>query len=290
MEGLQPSQTPPITYLYRAQQLVRFRFCRLGGGCRCIESFGDEPEGERQLPGELGEAGDGWPNGVLPQEAEQHGGRGREDQWTSDQPQHRDEPGHKARPVHQVRHQHRVRPAREAGPDQEGPVMNCNESPADRDQRGLVRAGDARLPQRHHRQEADDADDNDRGFQGAQADVTKGDAFILPPDDRKQRDGSTDDGKGEDHLKERAQEHAGVWTGADDIAGAVEHRTVQDERTDRGDVGDEVEHTRRYRDPSRWYADNGCSWPGGMHVFVSFNYCGLLDRTHAFVGSHRFSP
>src|SRR6266700_6045156 len=114
------STLSPSAYLYRAQQLVCFRFCRPGSNCRWVESLGDEPDGKRQLPGELGDRSDGWPNGELPKEAEQHGGRGREDQWTSDKPQHGDEPGHKARPVHQVRHQHCVRPARETGSEQEG--------------------------------------------------------------------------------------------------------------------------------------------------------------------------
>ncbi|HEY1003650.1 MAG TPA: hypothetical protein VGD83_28810 [Streptosporangiaceae bacterium] len=39
------------------------------------------------------------------------------------------------------------------------------------------------LPQGHDRQNADDAGDDDGGFQKTAADIAQGDAFVLPLDD-----------------------------------------------------------------------------------------------------------
>ncbi len=129
--------------------------------------------------------------------------------WTASEVAY-DEPGHQARLVQQERQQYRVEAAREVGPDQDRPVVDGNEGPDHRGQCSEVGAGDARLPQRHHRQEGEDADGNDPGFHGAKTDITKGDAFILPFDDRIQRDGGADEGKGDNYLQERAQEHVSI--------------------------------------------------------------------------------
>jgi hypothetical protein len=42
-----------------------------------------------------------------------------------------------------------------------------------------------------------------------------------------------------------------VGDGADEVVGIGEHRAVQGKPTDRGDVGDEVEHARDHRGSSR---------------------------------------
>src|SRR6266699_733054 len=46
---LEPSLKPHMTYLFRAHQLVRFRFCIQGSNCRWIEPFSNEPDAQRKL-------------------------------------------------------------------------------------------------------------------------------------------------------------------------------------------------------------------------------------------------
>ena len=50
-----------------------------------------------------------------------------------------------------------------------------------------------------------------------------GEAFVLPLEDREQRDGRPDVGDDEDHLEERPEEDAVVSAGADDVP-VVGHR------------------------------------------------------------------
>ena len=121
----------------------------------------------------------------------------------------------------------------------------------DRDQRladygegGGIRARSP-LPQRHDRQEAEDAHGDEGGFDEAGRDKAEGEDFVLPLEDRKQREGGADVGDDEEHLQERSQQHAGVGAGTGDVAGVVEHGGVEHEECgDRREVGDEEEHAR----------------------------------------------
>jgi hypothetical protein len=111
-------------------------------------------------------------------------------------------------------------------------------------ERGRIRARSL-LPQGHDRKEADDADGDDGGFKDTNGDVAKGDCFVLPLDDREQRDGGADTGEGRKHLEERPLEHAGVSAGADDVARVVQHRDVENQLGwDRGDDDNNEEYAR----------------------------------------------
>ena len=125
--------------------------------------------------------------------------------------------------------------------------MDRDEPLAELAERGRIRARSASqvLPQGHDRKEADDAHGDDGGFKDTNADVAKGDCFVLLLEDRKQRDGSADTGEGRNHLEERPPEHAGVSAGADELVGVGQHRGVEDKRCgDRGDDGNDEEYAR----------------------------------------------
>jgi hypothetical protein len=85
------------------------------------------------------------------------------------------------------------------------------------------------LPQGYDRKEADEADDDHRGFKDTSRDIAKGDALALPLEDGEQHDRGGDGG---DDLQERAQLHARVGAGTGDVADVVEHRVVEEERRD----------------------------------------------------------
>ena len=149
--------------------------------------------------------------------------------------------GHEAGPVHQVAEDQPVPDADdEAGAEQERPVVQCDEGPADRDERGRVRAHV--LLQRHDRQEADDADGDEDRFDDARRDVAEREGLVLPLEDREQHDRGPDVRDDEQHLEERAQEHLGVVPPADDEVPLVENVVVERERRNRGDEGDHEEH------------------------------------------------
>jgi hypothetical protein len=80
--------------------------------------------------------------------------------------------------------------------------MDGHERPSNRVERGRVRAGGSRevLPQGYDRKEADEADDDDRGFNDTSGDIAKGDAFAWPLEDGKQHDRGADVGDGKNDL------------------------------------------------------------------------------------------
>jgi hypothetical protein len=88
----------------------------------------------------------------------------------------------------------------------------------DGDQRAVIGASGScvALAQRDDRQDADDADDDERRLQQATGDVAKGDARVLAPDHRIQRDPGADDADGDDDLEEAAQQDARVRAGTED--------------------------------------------------------------------------
>ena len=105
------------------------------------------------------------------------------------------------------------------------------------------------------REEADDADGDEGGFDEASSDVAQGARFALPLEDREEHHGGADVGDDEEHFEERPESHAVVRAraGTGDVAGLVEHRTVENElRGDRGDEGDHEEPAgERRRSPIR---------------------------------------
>ena len=116
-------------------------------------------------------------------------------------------------------------------------------APCRRRQRGRVARRPANVPpQGDDCQEADDADGDDGGLDDAGGDVAEGDALVLPLDDGEDRDGGADARDGEEHLKERAGEDAGVGAGAEDVVGVVENGAVKAERGNRGDEGEDEKH------------------------------------------------
>ena len=88
-------------------------------------------------------------------------------------------------------------------------------------------------PQCHDRHEADNARENDHRLHDARRDVAERNGFLDPLDDRKEDDRSRDVADGEQDLEECARGDARVEPPAEDIAGVVEYRIVEEERRDR---------------------------------------------------------
>lgn len=78
------------------------------------------------------------------------------------------------------------------------------------------------FPQHHHRQEADEADDDEGGLHDPRGDIAQRDRFALAPEDREQHDRRSDAGNREQDLQERAQGHLGVGTLAEDVVRVAE--------------------------------------------------------------------
>ena len=99
--------------------------------------------------------------GSGPDDAEEDGDPRRRDQRSTDDADQRHAARHQARPVHQVaQDQPGPEAVDEAGSEQERPVVDRDERLADR-RRAMPHRRRAVLPQRHDRQEAEDADDDE---------------------------------------------------------------------------------------------------------------------------------
>ena len=94
--------------------------------------------------------------------------------------------------------------------------MDRDERLPDRDERAGIRARSL-LPQRHERKEAEYADGDEGAFNETSRDIAESDAFVLPLEDGKQRDGGADVRDDEDQLQERSQAHAGVCGAGTDL-------------------------------------------------------------------------
>jgi hypothetical protein len=200
---------------------------------------------ERQLPDELRNRRDTLQRGPTVDDVEHDGDSRGSDQWTSDEPQHRHAAWHQAGPIHQVAQDHSVRDTgEEAWPDQERPIIDCDESLAE----SGVCASRAFLSHVQEREEADDPDRDECALDEARCDVAQSEAFAIPPVDRVRHDGGADVGDDEDELEDSAQSHArgGVGAGSGDVVGVIPHRGVKDEvRGDRGDEGDHHQPARK---------------------------------------------
>ncbi len=102
------------------------------------------------------------------------------------------------------------------------------------------------MPQSHHGQEADDADEDCGAFQDSRADETQRDPFVLLLEHREQRDGGADAGKCHNNLKDATDDDRSVRAETDHVVRIV-YRTVESECRNR-DKGEQVEHARRHRD------------------------------------------
>lgn len=102
-------------------------------------------------------------------------------------PQHRHAPRHEAGSVHQVAEYQPVPDADDpAWPEQERPVVDRDERPADGDERARAACASDVLPQRHDRKEADGADGDEGAFNDTGGDIAEGEVLVLPFEDRKQ--------------------------------------------------------------------------------------------------------
>jgi len=102
------------------------------------------------------------------------------------------------------------------------------------------------VSQGHQREQADDTGEDHAAFKEAGCDEAERDAFVLPLEDRVQRDSGADAGQGDDHFEEAAHEQASVGAGTEDPVPVVRHGAVEGERGDR-DEGDQVEDARDER-------------------------------------------
>src|SRR4051812_29342653 len=94
--------------------------------------------------------------------------------------------GYQALPVHQVaQHQPVAEAGEEAGPEQERPVVDGDQRPAGDEEGGAVGAGGCGevLQKGHDRQDAGDADGDDRGLDDPRGHVAQRDGFALPLED-----------------------------------------------------------------------------------------------------------
>ena len=70
----------------------------------------------------------------------------------------------------------------------------------------LTGAGAKALLQRHDREQGDNANGDNAGFERSQAHVAESEGFVLPLDDGEQRNGGADNAQGTDHFQERSQQ------------------------------------------------------------------------------------
>jgi hypothetical protein len=139
----------------------------------------------------------------------------------------------------------------ELRPKQKRPVMDRDQRLGGDGQGGVVGpgAGDV-LPQHDNRQEADEADDDERGLHDPKGDIAERDRFALPPEDREQHNGGGDVGDREQDFQERAYGHLRVGTTAEDVVGVAEHGVVEQRGRDREDEGSDEPQPRDERGPS----------------------------------------
>jgi hypothetical protein len=130
--------------------------------------------------------------------------------------------------------------------------MERDQRLTDGDERAGIRARSSLLAQRHDRKEAEDADCDEGAFNETSRDKAESEDFVHPLEDRPQHDGGADVRDDEDQLQERAQPHAVVSAGTDDVARVVQHRGLEDKRCgDRGDVRNQEQHARNSCDRLR---------------------------------------
>jgi hypothetical protein len=107
----------------------------------------------------------------------------------------------------------------EAGAEQERPVMDRDEGPADGDQRAGVGARGV-LPQGDDREQTDHPHGDETAFDDARGDVAEREALAAALEDREQGERRPDVGNDEEQLEERSEDHAGIRAGGpDDVAG-----------------------------------------------------------------------
>src|SRR3984957_16319213 len=173
---------PPCGLLRGGHHRVHVsRRASLSGDGRRLESLDHEVDAQRQLPEDLRDRRDELRCGAWLDDVEQHGGPRDDDQRTSDQAQDRHAPRHEAGAVHQVTQDQPVPDADDpARPEQERPVVDRDERPAERDERARAAWAPDVLAQRHDGQEADEADGDEGALNDAGGDVAESEALVLP--------------------------------------------------------------------------------------------------------------
>ena len=127
---------------------------------------------------------------------------------------------HQAGSVHQVAQDQPVPDADdEAGPELERPVL-------DRGERLSEHAGIRRvLPQRHDREDGDDADEDEDAFHDASRDVAEREDLVLSLEQRDQHERRPEVRDDQEQLQQHPEVDAVVVPGSGDVApGIVEHR------------------------------------------------------------------
>src|SRR5918994_4669746 len=171
------------------------------------------------------------------------------------------------------------RPENQPVPDADDPAWAELERPVlDRGERLGVPAQGGRIracvmPQRHDREDGEDADEDEDAFHDASRDVAEREDLVLPLEERDQHNGGADVRDDQDQFQERAKVDAVVGTGSGDVAlGIVENGLKQPKRRDRGGEGDEVKRAKRHRDPSLWaHVDSS------RRVTVAHSICTLYE-------------
>ena len=103
------------------------------------------------------------------------------------------------------------------------------------------------MPQRHDREEAEQADSDEGALHEASGDVAEGQGFVLPLEQREQHDGTADVGDDEEQFEERPHEHPRVGSGTGDVVGITQDRSVGEGPGDRGYEREDEQHSNDER-------------------------------------------
>ena len=160
-------------------------------------------------------------------------------------PSHAAASRHQARAVHQVAEDQPVPPADDpARAEEERPVLDCRERVRDRPLRRTCNL----VPQRDDAEHAEDADEDERALDQPRRHVADRQLLVLASDDRDDHDRGADVRDDEQQLKQSAEQDLLVVPGTGDVRHRMsEHRLVKQQRWDRRDERDEVEHAEPTR-------------------------------------------
>jgi hypothetical protein len=120
------------------------------------------------------------------------------------------------------------------GVRRQGPVLECDERLVRSDERGRIGAQSV-LSQCYDCKDAQDADQDKGALNETSGDVTEGEAFVLPLEEREQHHGAADVGDDKEQLEERTKEHAGVGARTVDVVGIAQDTSVRELSCNRGD-------------------------------------------------------
>jgi hypothetical protein len=127
--------------------------------------------------------------------------------------------------------------------------MDRDERPAGDGERGWVgrACSPDSLPQFHDGEDAEDADGDEDALNETSRDIPHREAFVDPPEDRKQHDGGADVRDDKQDLQEHAEEDPLVGARAEDVVVVLQERAVQQNCGDRRDERDDEQHACKAR-------------------------------------------